>query len=72
MRRFDEAITAHETARTVFHEQGDTHGEASAWNNLGLALSGVRRFDEAITAHETARTLFHEQGDTPLPGTTWA
>ncbi|MGD3107537.1 tetratricopeptide repeat protein [Streptomyces sp. YGL11-2] len=63
MRRFDEAITAHETARTLFHEQGDTHGEATAWNNLGTVLRAQQRFHEAATAGERAAALLDAAKD---------
>jgi tetratricopeptide (TPR) repeat protein len=63
LRRFDEAITAHQRAVALFTELGDRHGEAGALRNLGAALQGVRRFDEAITAHQRAAALFTELGD---------
>jgi hypothetical protein len=34
--RFDEATTAHETARDLYHQFGDRHGEGKAWAELGL------------------------------------
>ncbi|MFG3071994.1 tetratricopeptide repeat protein [[Kitasatospora] papulosa] len=71
VRRFDEALHAHETARTLFQQTGDTHDEATAWNNLGATLRKVRRFDEALHAHETARTLFQQTGDTHGQATAW-
>jgi tetratricopeptide (TPR) repeat protein len=63
VRRFDEAISAHEKARDIFREFGDRHGEARAANGLGLALSEVDRFDEAVPAHEQACDIFREFGD---------
>ena len=55
MRRFDEAITAHQRAAALFAELGDRHDEAVTLGNLGLGLGQARRFDEAITAHQQAR-----------------
>ncbi|WP_208720075.1 tetratricopeptide repeat protein, partial [Amycolatopsis circi] len=71
VRRFDESITAHQTARDLFRELGDRHREGQAWNNLGVALREVRRFDEAITAHQTARDLYQELGDRHSEGGAW-
>jgi tetratricopeptide (TPR) repeat protein len=63
VRRFDEAITAHQDAAAIFRETGDRHSEGSALNNLGAALREVRRFDEAITACQDAAAIFREAGD---------
>jgi tetratricopeptide (TPR) repeat protein len=71
VRRFEEAITAHQRAGELFRETGDRHGEAMAWNNLGLALRQVRRFEEAITAHQRAGELFRETEDRHGEGTAW-
>ncbi|MFJ3567684.1 tetratricopeptide repeat protein [Streptomyces diastaticus] len=71
LRRFDEALHAHETARTLFQQTGDTHGQASAWNNLGITLRELRRFDDALHAHETGRTLFQQTGDTHGQAMAW-
>ncbi|WP_405901881.1 tetratricopeptide repeat protein [Streptomyces sp. NBC_00656] len=70
-RRFDEALHAHETARTLHQQAGNTHGEATAWDALGGALQGLRRFDDALHAHETARTLHQQTGDTHGEATVW-
>ena len=50
VRRFEEAITAHQDAAAIFRETGDRHGEGIALGNLGVALAAMRRFEEAITA----------------------
>ncbi|KQZ17926.1 tetratricopeptide repeat protein [Streptomyces clavifer] len=71
LRRFDDALHAHETSRTLFQQTGDTHGQAMAWNNLGIALQELRRFDEALHAHETARTLHQQTGDTHSEAGAW-
>ena len=36
VRRFEEAITAHQDAAAIFRETGDRHGEGMALDNLGL------------------------------------
>ncbi len=59
----EEAITACQNAADFFQETGDRHGEATALNNLGLALQEARRFEEAITAHQDAAAIFRETGD---------
>lgn len=63
MRRFDEAITAHEHARAIYQELGDPHSEGTAWNNLGNALVQVPRFDEAVTAYGQDIAICAELGD---------
>jgi Flp pilus assembly protein TadD len=63
VRRFDEAITAHQDAAAIFRETGDRHSEGGALTNLGIALAGVRRFDEAMNAHQDAAAIFRETGD---------
>jgi tetratricopeptide (TPR) repeat protein len=63
VRRFEEAITAHQDAATIFLETGDRHSEGTALNNLGLALREVRRFEEAITAHQEDLAICRETGD---------
>jgi tetratricopeptide (TPR) repeat protein len=63
VRRFEEAITAHQDAAAIFREVGDRHGEGRALGNLGLALVEVGRFEEAITAHQDAAAIFRETGD---------
>lgn len=45
VRRFEEAITAHQDAVAIFQETADRQGEGVALNNLGLALADVRRFE---------------------------
>ena len=71
VRRFEEAITAHQKAREIFRKTGDREGEGTAWNNLGSALQEVRRFDEAITAHQHARQSYQETGDRHGEGMAW-
>ncbi len=63
VRRFDEAITAHQQALVIWGEAGDRRGEGKAWNNLGLALVGARRFDEAIDAYGRDIAICAELGD---------
>jgi tetratricopeptide (TPR) repeat protein len=48
VRRFGEAISAHQAAAAIYRETGDRHREGNALNNLGTALQHVRRFEEAI------------------------
>ena len=63
VRRFEEAITAHQDAAAIFRETGDRHGEGMALNNLGARAAEVRRFEEAITAHQDAAAICRETGD---------
>ncbi|MEV7893961.1 tetratricopeptide repeat protein, partial [Streptomyces cyaneofuscatus] len=72
LRRFDEAVRAHQAALDLFQQSGDTQGRAAAaWNNLGLALVELRRFDEAVHAHETALDLHRRSGDTHGQASAW-
>ncbi|MEU9900049.1 tetratricopeptide repeat protein, partial [Streptomyces phaeochromogenes] len=71
LRRFDEALHAHQTARNQHQQAGDTHGEATSWNNLGTVLRELRRFDEALHAHQTARNQHQQAGDTVNEGGAW-
>jgi hypothetical protein len=63
VRRFEEAISAHQDAAAICRETGDRHGEGMALGNLGNALAGVRRFEEAITCYEQDIAIFRETGD---------
>ena len=63
VRRFEEAVSAHQAAAAIYREAGHRHGEGMALNNLGLALQEVRRFEEAISAHQDAAAIYRETGD---------
>ncbi len=63
VRRYNEAITAHQNAAAIYRETGDRHGDGMALNNLGVALTEVRRYNEAITAHQNAAAIYRETGD---------
>jgi tetratricopeptide (TPR) repeat protein len=68
VRRFEEAIGAHQDAAAIFWETGDRHREGAALSNLGIALRNVRRFEEAIGAHQDAAAIYRETGDRHLEG----
>ncbi|HEX6685783.1 MAG TPA: tetratricopeptide repeat protein [Candidatus Limnocylindrales bacterium] len=63
VRRFDEAVTAHQQAIEFHRATGDRHDEGMALTELGNALAGVRRFDEAVTAHQQAAALLRRTSD---------
>ena len=63
MRRFDEAITAHQDAAAIFRDTGDRHGQGLALEGLGLALEEARRSREAMTAYQDAIAIYRETGD---------
>ncbi|MEW2314034.1 tetratricopeptide repeat protein [Streptomyces bauhiniae] len=63
LHRYDEALTAHTTARDLYEEAGDVRGQAVAWNNTGDALRQLHRYEEAFTAHTTARAFFERIGN---------
>ncbi|MFE7357561.1 tetratricopeptide repeat protein, partial [Streptomyces sp. NPDC057543] len=71
LHRYDEALAAHTTARTLCEETGNTRGQATAWDNTGNALWQLHRYDEALAAHTTARTLYKETGYTHGQATAW-
>ncbi|MFJ8747493.1 tetratricopeptide repeat protein [Embleya sp. NPDC127516] len=71
VRRFEEAITAHERVRDLCQATDDPHGQARAWNNLGIALGDVRRFEEAIASCERARDLFEATDDRHGQASAW-
>jgi tetratricopeptide (TPR) repeat protein len=63
MRRFAEAIIAHQDAAAIFRETGDRNGEGNAMLNLGDALRQAGRLEEAIAASGDAAAIFRETGD---------
>ena len=63
VRRFDEAITAHQDAIAIYRETGDRHREGRALNDLGLALEQVGKLDEAIYAHQDAASIYRQTKD---------
>jgi hypothetical protein len=58
MRRFDEAIEAHQQAAAIFCELGDCHGEAEALRDLGTAMDMARRPGQAGIARAKAVEAF--------------
>jgi tetratricopeptide (TPR) repeat protein/transcriptional regulator with XRE-family HTH domain len=71
VRRFDDAVAAHERAIDLYRQLGDQHGEGSAWTNLGLALENVGRLEDALTAQQRAGGLFLRAGDQWGMGLAW-
>ena len=71
LHRYDEALDAHTTARTLYEQTGNTRGQAVAWDNTGNALRRLHRYDEALDAHTTARTLHEQTGNTLGQAVTW-
>jgi tetratricopeptide (TPR) repeat protein len=63
VRRFDEAVAAHQQAIDFHRATGDRHDEGMALTDLGNALAGVRRFEEAVAAHQQAAALLRRTGD---------
>ncbi|GAA0965193.1 tetratricopeptide repeat protein [Actinocorallia libanotica] len=68
VRRFAEAIEAHQQDVQICREAGDRPGEGTALNNLGLVLRELRRFAEAIEAHQQDVQICQEIGDRPGEG----
>jgi tetratricopeptide (TPR) repeat protein len=63
VRRFEEAVSAHQDAAAIYRETGDRHREGAALNNLGNALQEVRRFEEALSCFEQDIAICRETGD---------
>ena len=62
VRRFDEAITAHQQAGDIYRETGDRHGEGMALGNLGLALRNTGCIAEARRCWVQAAEAFADSG----------
>ncbi|MGW3242783.1 tetratricopeptide repeat protein [Streptomyces sp. NPDC001070] len=58
LRRYDESLDAHQRAVDVFGGLGDIHGQATAWNNLGMALRGHGELGSAEEAGKRSVVLF--------------
>ncbi|MFJ8769778.1 ATP-binding protein [Streptomyces clavifer] len=70
-RRFQDLVVVRSLALDACRTLHDTRTEASAWDNLGLALQELRRFDEAVHAHEAALTLHQQAGNTHGAAKAW-
>ncbi|WP_044547880.1 tetratricopeptide repeat protein [Saccharopolyspora erythraea] len=70
LRYHADMLTATQYALDTYRVQGDRHGEARAWNNLGVALRHLRRFDESLAAHQRSLEGYQELGD--RRGEAWA
>ncbi|MFE1466618.1 tetratricopeptide repeat protein [Nocardiopsis dassonvillei] len=70
-RHFEDLEQVSCSARTTAHAIGDQIGEASAWNNLGLALRLARRFHEAIDAYTRSCDLHQQVGDVHSEAAAW-
>jgi tetratricopeptide (TPR) repeat protein len=70
VRRFDEAIVAHQKAAATWRILGNSRGEGIAWHNLGMSLHEMRRFDEAITAFRLDLAICREARDQRGEGVT--
>ena len=65
VRRFEEAITAHQDAAAIDRETGDRHGEGLALEGLGLAL--IRKW-VSHRAGGSSRRSAAEPGGCEAPG----
>lgn len=63
VRRFEDAMTAHESAVALWHDLGDPYGEATGTTNLGRDLLDLRRYQESIDAQTCASEAFRKLGD---------
>ncbi|WP_437102836.1 tetratricopeptide repeat protein [Streptomyces sp. enrichment culture] len=63
VRRFEDAVTAHESAVALWQDLGDPYGEATGTTNLGRDLLDLRRYQESIDAQARATGAFRKLGD---------
>ncbi|WP_327400343.1 tetratricopeptide repeat protein [Streptomyces sp. NBC_01288] len=70
-RYLDDARVVSRIAQQAAQDLGDRELEASAWNNLGVALREAGRVQEAIDAHTRARDLLVTIGDRELEASAW-
>ncbi|WP_093906520.1 tetratricopeptide repeat protein [Streptomyces sp. cf386] len=70
-RYFDDWIAVAEAALEAARRAGGRLDEASAWNNLGLALRNADRAGEAIDAHTRARDLYQATADRDSEAIAW-
>jgi tetratricopeptide (TPR) repeat protein len=70
-RHFHDWRTVSHTAVDACHRSGDRLGEASSWNNLGLALRYLKQFDEAAIAHRHDLAFCQQTGDRSGEGMAW-
>lgn len=61
--RFEEALTAHETAAQIFREIGDLNGLGIELLGLGETLSRTRKLENAIALFREARQIFIDTGN---------
>ncbi|MET7485617.1 tetratricopeptide repeat protein [Streptomyces sp. NPDC005538] len=70
-RYFDDWITVGRIEQETAQRAGNARHEASAWNNLGIALREAGRAEEAIDAHTRARDLHQAAGDRYREAMAW-
>ncbi|MFB8246188.1 tetratricopeptide repeat protein [Streptomyces sp. NPDC055952] len=57
-RRLQDVLTVRAHALAACQALGDALNLASAWSNLGIALTDLKRYPEALAAHQTAIKLY--------------
>ena len=63
MRRFEEAISAHQDAAAIFRETGDRHSEGQALDNLGDAYQEMKQPGRATDCWRAAAEAMRDVGD---------
>lgn len=71
-RSFDDLITTCDAAREAAHRAGNWAEEATAWNNVGIALRQTGRPEQAVDAHTHARDLFKMAGEVLGEASAWS
>ncbi|MFF5537102.1 tetratricopeptide repeat protein [Streptomyces cinerochromogenes] len=61
-RYFDDGVTVSRCAQAAAERAGDAHGEADAWNRMGISLRGTGRMQEAFDACRRAYALYDSLG----------
>jgi hypothetical protein len=57
VRRFGEAVTAHQDAAVIYRETGDRHREGRTLGNLAVALRKKRQIRKALAAEYAAAVI---------------
>ncbi|MFJ8026315.1 tetratricopeptide repeat protein, partial [Streptomyces sp. NPDC096311] len=71
LHRYDEALTAYNTARTLAEQTNNKDSQAGAWNGIGNSRHSLHRFDEALTAYRTAQVLAEQANNKDGQNNIW-
>ncbi|PSN19107.1 hypothetical protein C7271_09090, partial [filamentous cyanobacterium CCP5] len=61
--RYEEAISGHEAARTLFEQQNEPAMAATAWHQLGVVYQKAGNYDAAEAAYRQSLAISTQRGD---------